>query len=151
LLSKLAIVAVVLGTILAGSVPVWGVEHCPGDISGESKDLVIEPDQCVEIQGIRRGCSSTVAPTFALILATPKVITTHPKHGTLSDGGIGSRESVGCDGDEVAVRIIIYTPNPGFVGEDFMEFFSSEAITITVKPSNPKDKAEPADQDDDPK
>ena len=150
LLSKLAIVAVVLGTILAGSVPVWGVEHCPGDIWSESKDLVIEPGQCVEIQGIRRGCSSTEAPTFARIMASSRVVSTHPKNGTLSDGGIGSRESQSC-GDEIAVRIIIYTPNPGFVGKDFMEFFSSEAITITVKPSNPKDKAEPADQDDDSK
>ena len=136
LLSKLTIVAVVLGTILAGSVPVWGVEHCPGDISGESKDLTIEPGQCVEIQGIRRGCSGTEAPTFARIMASSRVVSTHPKNGTRSDGGIGSRESVSCDGDEVAVRIIVYTPNPGFVGKDFMEFFSSEAITITVKPSN---------------
>jgi len=151
LLSTLAIVAVVLGTILTGSVPVWGVEHCPGDISGESKDLTIKPGQCIEIQGIRRGCSSSVAPTFALILSTPKVITTHPENGTLSDGGVGSRKSVRCDGDEVAVRIIIYTPNPGFVGEDYMEFFSNEAITITVGQSKSKDGTDSDSQDDDSK
>ena len=83
-------------------------------------------------------------------MASPRVVSTHPKNGTLSDGGIGSRESQSC-GDEVAVRIIIYTPNPGFVGKDFMEFFSSEAITITVGQSKSTDGTDSTSQDDDSK
>ena len=133
--SKLTTVAVVLGTILTGSVPVWGVEHCAGYAAGESENFEINPGQCVIIQGIRNKCDKMGAPTFARIIASPRVVSTHPKNGTLSDGGIGSRDSQSCGGD-VDVRIIVYTPNPGFVGEDYVEFFSDEAITITVKPSN---------------
>ncbi len=138
LLSKFAITVAFLGTILAGPAPVWGIEHCPGDIQGESKDLVVEQGQCVEINGIRRKCGKSGAPNFARLVRSSRAISIRPKNGTLSDGGIGMRESRSCDGDVVDVRIIVYTPNPGFIGKDTVEFFSSETITITVKPSNPK-------------
>ena len=143
LLSKLAIVAAILGIVLAGPVPVWGQEQssqCVGYVSGESEDFEIEPGQCVIIQGIRKRCSKTGAPNFARLMRSSRVVSTHPKNGTLSDGGIDMRGSRSCDG-YVDVRVIVYRPNPGFIGKDVVEFFrGKEVITITVKPSNPKGK-----------
>ncbi len=63
--------------------------------------------------------------------AVKKAVTRAPTNGTLSDGGIGKRQSRRC-GKTVPVRAISYTSEPGFTGTDGVVFWDWEGVVITV-------------------
>ena len=89
----------------------------------------------IVIYGSRGPCDASEAPDFGEIMDHPEAISRAPKHGKLSDGGAGSRR-IGSCGGRVVVRKIVYTPNPGFVGIDIVEFFGSDIATIEVLPAD---------------
>ena len=81
-------------TTYAQAVPVGGV-------------FELEIDETVAIYGQRaKDCGA--APTFEWTIK--KAVSRRPKYGTLSDGGVGERESGRC-GKAVPVRIVNYTPD----------------------------------------
>lgn len=76
-----------------------------------------------------RDCKSV--PSFEWTISN--AITREPKHGTLSDGGVGKRRSRSC-GKVVPVRAISYTPEAGFEGTDLVTFWERETVIIEVEP-----------------
>ena len=92
----------------------------------------VEGKESVVIYG-QRSRSCTSAPTFSWAMenAFREPGSQRPKHGSLSDGGTGLRYSAGC-GDDVPVRVIVYTPDSGFVGTDTVVFWSKDRAEIVV-------------------
>ena len=68
-------------------------------------------------------------PSFGWTMSN--AVTTEPKHGTLSDGGVGKRYSRRCE-KKVPVRAVAYTPEMGFKGKDQVTFWGKETVTIKV-------------------
>jgi len=58
-----------------------------------------------------------------------------PKNGTLSDGGVGVRRSRSC-GSTTYTRVVVYTSNPDYIGQDEIEFGGHDSIKIEIKPRN---------------
>ena len=85
----------------------------------------------VVVYGQRSKCHKNTAPTFAAIVASDKAISQQPAHGALSDGGTGERMSRSCN-KTVPVRVVIYTPDANFTGEDSVVFWGTDIITIVV-------------------
>ncbi len=74
-------------------------------------------------------CVNISAPDFNFAAGQ---VETKPQHGTLSDGGTGTRYSKACKGN-VGVRVIKYTSNPGYVGKDEV-VISGDRVTIEIVP-----------------
>ena len=109
-----------------------GAQDYQGYISGGGDTFTTNPGIPVVIYGQRGKCDGKEAPTFAALMDS-KGITQAPKHGTLSDGGTGKRKSRKC-GKAVPVRVVVYTPDPNFVGEDSVVFWGSDVVIIAVVP-----------------
>ena len=124
---RIAALAVILA---AGLTVQGGAQDYQGYISGGGDTFTTNPGIPVVIYGQRGKCHGKEAPTFAALMES-KGITQAPRHGTLSDGGTGKRMSQNC-GKAVPVRVVIYTPDPNFVGEDSVEFWGTDVSAITV-------------------
>jgi hypothetical protein len=81
------------------------------------------------IYGARARCGSQTAPTFEEVIE--RGLEVEPEHGKLSDGGTGTRYSQKCNSD-VLIRIISYTSNEDYIGEDQVVIYGDET-NITVE------------------
>lgn len=92
--------------------------------------------QPVVIYGARGDTCSAGAPSFDWVMdnAFDPRGSEEPEHGTLSGGEEGKRWSGRCKKD-VPTRLIIYTPDPDFIGEDLVNFWGEDQRTIIVAPA----------------
>lgn len=97
-----------------------------------SLEITARPGEPTVIYGQRsRDCDSLEPPSFDSVVEND--ITNLPKHGRVSDGGIGRRYSQKC-GKSVPVRAVSYTSRPGFGGKDIVVFGVKERVFISVEP-----------------
>ena len=85
------------------------------------------------IYGHRNECTKDVAPTYKAFLEA-NAVTQPPKHGALSGGGVGERNSRRCN-RRVPVRAIMYTSDPGYTGCDVVTFWDRDTVIINVVPA----------------
>lgn len=90
-------------------------------------NVTAEQGVSTAIYGQRAIMCGDPAPSFAFALGQ---ISISPQHGTLSDGGVGSRFSGACMG-VVPVRLVNFLADDGFLGLDLM-VISGDTVNITV-------------------
>jgi hypothetical protein len=120
---------VVLAVAIAVGLTVQG--EAQDRVPGGGETVTTSSGSPVVVYGQRSKCDKNTAPTFAAIVESDKAISQQPAHGTLSDGGTGERMSRSCN-KTVPVRVVIYTPDSNFTGEDSVVFWGTDIITIVV-------------------
>ena len=93
--------------------------------------LTTSPGKAIVIYG-QRGRKCGKPPSFKRFIQNRRAVTTKPKGGTLSDGGIGQRYSRAC-GKDIKARAIVYSPKKGFVGQDEVVFWNADTVVILVR------------------
>lgn len=101
----------------------------------DTKNYRLQPGGSEVIYGARGESCSSGAPSLDWVLAEAfdPAKSAPPQHGTLSDGGIGKRYSAACKKD-VPTRLIRYTADPGFAGEDLIVFWGTDTRRVIVAP-----------------
>ena len=120
LLSKLAIFTLVFATLVGCTTDKTKESEGPyipsptskfyGPVPGGGDTFVMKQGQFVVIYGQRSSCMRSEVPYFSL-----DAVSIHPKHGKLSDGGSGWRESRSC-GVELPYGCSSTHPTPALSG-----------------------------------